>query len=163
MRTFVQAEARFPLDFGRHIAVALDGAGDLALLQEAAALAHDSSATGLLVVRRSPGNGEDPRVGEVDSLLALAGAALEGIDLLIFEAVSSPADALPGICVSQSVGVVVMPAPARGQQGAARARAALRWAARLGEPVLVARVQAGRRCGGACWLRRRRLGLSCGS
>ena len=163
VRTFVQAEARFPLDFGRHIAVALDGAGDLALLQEAAALAHDSSATGLLVVRRSRGNGEDPRVGEVDSLLALAGAALEGIDLLIFEAVSSPADALPGICVSQSVGVVVMPAPARGRRGAARARAALRWAARLGKPVLFARVQAGRRCGGACWLRRRRLGLSCGS
>jgi len=139
VRTFMQGEARFPLDFGRHVAVVLEGAGDLQLLQEAAALAHDSSATALLVVRRARGNGEDPRGREVDALLALEGPSLEGIDLLLFEAASSPAAALPSICASQSVGVVVMPAPARGRRGAARARAALRWAARLGRPVLFSR------------------------
>ena len=63
LRLFTQGEARFPLDCGQNVVVALDGREDGEALLEAAQFTHDISAAALLVVRRKLCATGDHRVG----------------------------------------------------------------------------------------------------
>lgn len=140
LHVFARGEARFPLDSGQNVAVALGGREDGEALLEAARLTHDSSAAALLVVRRVAGEDADEnRALEVEGLLSALDAQAGGIDVRFWETAGDPAAALPEVCAGHSVGVVVVPAPPRGSFAAARAGAALRRLSRLGKPLLFAR------------------------
>ncbi len=141
VRTFTAGEARFPLNFGRKVAVVVDTAGDLeGPLAAAIALVRGSQAEELLVVHRDPAIERDvARAEEVAGLLERLGERAEGVELDLAPVDGPPVAALRERCASESIGVVVLPRPGgRGLLGRLRWARALERFGPLGRPLLFA-------------------------
>ena len=141
VRTFTAGVARFPLDFGQHMAVALDGPRDLeGPVAEAVSFVRATAAVGLIVVhRRTEGMTDESRVEEIEGLLDGVTAHAEGVDLRFRPVAGVPSKALAGVLADESVGAVVVPAPGPGILAPWRAVRLLRRTAGYGKPVLVSR------------------------
>ncbi len=141
VRTFTPTEARFPLDFGKRVAVMLTRRSDLAgPIPEALALTRNSRATSVVIVhRRLESIRDEAQAAEVESLLAEIEGLRGDVEVHFRPVARAPARALDAVVVDEGVGVIVFPAPAPGLLGRARSVRALRTAARLRRPVLFSR------------------------
>jgi trk system potassium uptake protein TrkA len=105
VRTFTSGEPRFPLDFGKRVAVALRTQNDVGgALAEAIYVQRTSQATSVVVVYRSA-HAED---GE--ELVEGAREAAAGLELEFRPVQGRPTRALEEIAAEENVGVLVMPA-----------------------------------------------------
>lgn len=139
VRTFLSGQARFPLDFGKRVAVALIGRGLDQLADEAVSLVRYTRATELIVVYRDPARGpaDAPRI---EALLERLPKTADGVEVLRRPVESRPLKALAGVAAEESVGVLVLPAPARhGPIARRRVATAVALGQRLGIPILLSR------------------------
>ncbi len=140
VRTFTSGAARFPLDFGKRVAVVLDSESDLETVDEAIYLTRNTQASSLLLVhRRQEGVRDGAHAAEIDRLLEAADDRADGVEMYRRPVSGPPVRSLQGVTADESVGVVVLPAPGGGFLGRLRATRALRLATRLDLPVLFAR------------------------
>lgn len=142
VRTFTSGEGRFPLDFGKRIAVALDEGGSLpAAFVEAVHVCRNTKAASLLVVHRDPrALHEEGRAAALERLLEQAQESSAGVELRPRPVRRDPLKTLAGLPASESVGLIVIRvAPGRGPMGWLRAARAAALARRSGRPVLLAR------------------------
>jgi Trk K+ transport system NAD-binding subunit len=140
VRTFTAGTARFPLDFGKRVAVVLDSESDLDTLDEAIYVTRNTQAASLLLVhRRQEGVRDHAHAVEIDRLLEAADARADGVEMHRRPVSGPPLRSLQGVTVDESVGVVVLPAPQGGFLGRPRVTRAIRLATRLALPVLFAR------------------------
>lgn len=108
VRTFTSGEARFPVDFGKSVLVAIDAKRDITgVLQEAVALSRNSNASGLIVVMRDP-SGDESQAAAAESLRHDVLAATEGIEVVERLVAGTPSRTLAQAIDAESVGVVVM-------------------------------------------------------
>jgi trk system potassium uptake protein len=141
VRTFTAGEARFPLDFGKRIAVVVEQEEDLAgPVSEAASLVRNSAATSLLLVYRDPASLRDEEMAHhIRALLDRVQAVTAGVEVDHRPTPIPPSRALPGLCRSESIGTLVVRRPV-GTNFLLRLRRSkavqLAWRARV--PVLVA-------------------------
>ena len=142
VRTFTSGEARFPLDFGKHVAVALESEQDLSgPVTEAAYLVRNSAADSLLLIHPDPGSPHDgDMASNINSLLERASAATEGVEVRHLSVKASPTRILPDLCKKESVGIMVL-RPLKGGPLLAniRAQRVVLHARRSCIPVLIAR------------------------
>jgi len=142
VRTFTAGEGRFPLGYGKRVAVVLDSDADLdCAFAEAVELVRNTRAFSLVVVHRDPEALRDEhRAAEIRGRLARAYAAAEGVELRPRPVAGDPWRAVRRLPREESIGVVVVGVPAGRPLGPWRAA---RLAARLCEsahvPVLLAR------------------------
>lgn len=140
VRTFTAGAARFPLDFGKRVAVVLDAERDLETVDEAIYLTRNTQASSLLLVhRRQEGLRDDAHAAEIDRLLEAADERADGVEVRRRPVSGPPVRSLVGVTADESVGVVVVPAPPRGWLARPRTTRVLQLAERLGLPVLIAR------------------------
>jgi Trk K+ transport system NAD-binding subunit len=140
VRTFTAGAARFPLDFGKRVAVILDSEQDLDTVDEAIYLTRNTQASSLLLVHRRPeGMRDDTHAAEIEQLLETVDDRADGVEIRLRPVSGPPVRSLQGVIADESVGVVVLPAPQSGWLSRFRSVRALRLAARLGLPVLFAR------------------------
>ncbi len=113
VRAFTSGGARFPIEFGKQVAVALDSLRSVdGPVGEAAHLVRNSSADSLLLVHRDPAKLRDPARAElVESLLEAAADRASGVTLRTLPITGSPDRRLSKVVDEASVGVVVMSAP----------------------------------------------------
>ncbi len=140
--TFTSGESRFPLNFGRRVAVALESADDLdGTVAEALSLVRNSQGESLLLVHRDPGSVRDPDLSaEVVALLEEVEARAEGVEVEMRPATTSPSAAIAQLAKEESVGVVTLPAPQGGDViGRFRTAKLIRDYGQLGVPLLVSR------------------------
>lgn len=134
VRTFTAGEARFPLDFGKGVLVAVDSVEEAdAALGEAIALTRHSSADEIIVVHRSGGE-EDADMARV---LERVEEYSEGVDVRLHAVNGDPAKRVEAVIAEESVGVVVVPLPK--DVGRWRVVRTLRRTRRWNRPVLFAR------------------------
>ena len=83
VRTFTSGQAHFPLDFGKRVAVALDGKADLnGSYLEAVNLVRASQATSVLLVHRDPDSiREESRSAQLRTLIDEAPALADGVEV----------------------------------------------------------------------------------
>jgi len=142
VRTFTSGEGRFPLDFGKRVAVALSSRKDLdGPFREAVQLVRNSRASSVLTVHRNPESLRDEeRADQVRELLDAAPELAEGVSLRLRPVESEPAAALAKLPAVESVGVIVVSAPpGGGARSWARIRRAAALVSRTGRPVLISR------------------------
>lgn len=141
VRTFTSGEARFPLDFGKGVLVAVDSAAEAdAALGEALALARSSSATEIVVAHRDIRSIRDEsRAEEVERLLERVRGYAGGSDLRFHPIAGVPSKGLDSVIAEQSVGVVVIPTPPADSTGRLKAVRLLRSTLDWKLPVLFAR------------------------
>lgn len=141
VRMFTAGEGRFPLDYGKRVAVALTHERDLnGAFAEAVHLVRNSRAFSLVVVHRDPdGIRDDVRAAQVRDLLAGARERAEGIELRMRPVRGNPATALWETPDSASIGVIVLPAPPPGMRSWRTVQAAAARGRRAGVPVLLSR------------------------
>jgi Trk K+ transport system NAD-binding subunit len=137
VRTFTAGEARFPLDFGKRVAVALESERDLdGPVAEAIQLTRNSLASSLLVLhRRSEGIRDETQAARLAALLERLDGMAAGVEVKRRPVAGDAGRALEAVAAEESVGVVVLPAP-RGSFRLLRSIRALRRVERLGLPVL---------------------------
>jgi trk/ktr system potassium uptake protein len=113
LQAFTTGEARFPLDYGKRVAVTVEGEADLkGRLPEAVYLARNSRASSVLLVHRDPLRERDADSADrLKDLIARAEAVAEGVEVRHRPLAGSPSRALPGLPGEESVGVLVLPAP----------------------------------------------------
>jgi Trk K+ transport system NAD-binding subunit len=137
VRAFTGGVGRFPMDYGKRIAVAVTCEADLlGPFAEAVYLARNSQASAVLLLHPTlEGDG-----GELRDLLDRALKAAEGVEVRARAVQGSLMRALTRKAEEESIGVVVHPAPAgiAGLRGW-RARRLLRLARRIRRPVLLSR------------------------
>jgi len=141
VRTFTAGAARFPLDYGKRVAVILDSKADLdGPVREAINLTRNTQASSLLLVhRRIEGIQDDTHARDVEAMLDDAEEHAAGGQINRRPVSGPPQRALASVIREESVGVIGLPAPQPGLFGRMRAVRALRLAARLGLPVLFSR------------------------
>ncbi len=141
VRTFTAAAARFPLDFGKRVAVILDSRADLeGPVGEAINLTRNTQASSLLLVhRRIEGISDETHAREIAVMLDEAEELAGGVEIRRRPVSGPPMRALTSVIKDESVGVVVLPAPSRGWLGRAKTVRALRNAVDLRRPVLFSR------------------------
>jgi hypothetical protein len=141
VRTFTAGAARFPLDFGKRVAVILDTRSDLeGPVSEAINLTRNTQATSLLLVhRRIEGIRDETHAREVEAMLDEAEQLAAGVETHRRPVSGPPLRAMADVIRDESVGVIVSPAPAAGWFGRLRAVRSLRGTAGLGLPVLFSR------------------------
>jgi Trk K+ transport system NAD-binding subunit len=142
VRTFTYGEARFPLDFGKQVAVVLESEKDLiGPVAEAAHFVRDSAADSLLLIHRDPSTLHDSELaGNISSLLERASSATEGVEVRHFPVTKPPFRILPDICSRESIGVLVLRPPRDGPiLGRFRAHRTIVLARQSRIPVLIAR------------------------
>lgn len=141
VRTFTTGAARFPLDFGKRVAVIVDSRADLeGAFDEAVNLTRNTQASSLLLVhRRIEGVRDETDAREIEELLTEAEERGTGVELRRRPVSAPPLRALGAVTSEESIGVVVRPAPRGGWLGRLRAVGALRRAGKLGLPVLFGR------------------------
>lgn len=141
VRTFTAGAARFPLDFGKRVAVIVDSRSDLeGPFREAVNLTRNTQASSLLLIhRRLEGIQDESHAVEVQELLDEAEELGAGVEVDRRPVSGPPQRALTEVTREESVGVVAMPAPGGGWLGRVRSVRALRTADRLGLPVLFTR------------------------
>lgn len=134
VRTFTAGEARFPLDFGKAVLVALDSLADAdAALAEAVALTRNSSADEVVVVHREGGEDDE----ELARLLERVEEYTDGVDIRLHPVQGDPAKRIEAVIAEESVGAVVVPVPS--DLGRWRAVRLLRRTRSWKRPVLFAR------------------------
>jgi Trk K+ transport system NAD-binding subunit len=141
VRTFTAAESRFPLDYGRRVALVLTKRSDLTgPVAETLALTRNSRATSVVVVhRRLESIRDEAQAAEVESLVAEIEGLRGEVEVHMRPVAGAPGRALGSIVEDEGVGVVVLAAPARGLLSRVRSVRAMRTAARLRRPVLFSR------------------------
>jgi len=141
VRAFTAGEARFPLDFGKGVLVALDSVEDAdAILGEALALTRSSAAAEIVVVHRDPASLRDEaQREEIDVLLERVEGYVDGADVRFRAVPGLPSKRLDDVLATESVGVVVVDTPGGDSIGRLRSVRLLRRTARWDLPVLFAR------------------------
>ena len=141
VRTFTSGRARFPLDFGKSVAIALEGNDEERRLLEGVSLVQGTRAASLLLVHRDPSTlrDEDER-HRLEARIAQAGQTSEGVALQLRAVARSPVVSLPQVAAEESVGVLVRQVRKGHPLFAVwSARRAVDLAKRTGTPVLVPR------------------------
>ncbi len=137
VRSFVSGGGRFPAGYGRQVAVAVEGADDIAQVVEAVLLTRNSSAEAVLLVHRGAEAADDENRRRLDEMLVEISKAAGGVEVRQRPVGGPPRKALAGVSSEESVGVVVLPRPPTGPIGSRlRIPEALRLAAGTGVPVL---------------------------
>jgi Trk K+ transport system NAD-binding subunit len=141
VRTFTSGEARFPLDFGKGVLVALQaGPAFESVLAEALELTRNSPAEELVVTYRDLESISDEGEGrKLEAALDGVRAAAEGIDLRLHPVAADPTRAMGTVIQDESIGVVVVPTPPPDKVGRIRAVRMLRRTQPWNRPVLFAR------------------------
>jgi len=141
VRTFTAGEARFPLDFGKGVLLAIGRGGDHeAVLSEALEITRNSPADALIVAHRDPDRIRDEtEVAEIRQTLDAVRAAAEGVDVRFHPVEGDPAKQIDKVISAESIGVVVLPTLPGSRLGRFRAARMLRSAAGWHRPVLFAR------------------------
>jgi len=142
VRTFTAGEGRFPLGFGKQVAVVLDDPADLATaFPEAVDLVRNTRASTLVVVHRDPDAIRDEeRAGRIRDLVARARESSEDVEVRTRPVRRDPWRAVTRLPDEESIGTIVVGVPTGRKLGSWRA---VRLAARLSHetrlPVLLAR------------------------
>ncbi len=141
VRTFTAGEARFPLDFGKGVLVAIDSAADAEVaLGEALALTRSSSATEIIVAHRDTATMHDEsQAREIGHLLERVAGYAEGVDIRMRQVDGEPSKQIESVIAGESVGVVVVATPPPERTGRWRAYRLLRQADHWRRPILFAR------------------------
>jgi len=142
VRTFTSGEARFPLDFGKQVAVILELEEDLAgPVAEAVHFVHNSAADSLLLVHRDPDSIQSSEMASnINTLIERASVAADGVEVRHLSVKTSPSRIFPDLCKRESVGVLVFRAPRDGPiLGKLRTHKLTLLARRANVPVLIAR------------------------
>jgi len=142
VRTFTAGEGRFPLDFGKRVAVCVERPEDVpGVLAEAMYLARNSKATSMVILHRDPGSISDPEQSRASAeMLVQALKSAEGVQIRPQPVRGRPAGKLHLLPREESVGLLVVPTPkGKGSIGFWRGGRALRLLRRTGKPVLLAR------------------------
>ncbi len=130
---FTGGVSRFPLDFGKHVAVAVASTRDIdSLVAEAASFVHATAAESLVVLAGS--RGEDERVREIEEHLTELGERWPGVEVRVRGVDKAGPEALAELCRTDSIGTVVVERP-HGRVGVARL---LRLGAEEATPILFA-------------------------
>ncbi len=133
--TFTGGIARFPLDFGKHVAVAVGSVRDVdVLVPEAAGFVHATAAESVLVVHPGGSRGGDDRSRQIADRLAELDEQWPGVEIQGRPMERSGPDALVELCRTDSVGTMVVP-KVNSRLGVARM---LRLAQETATPVLFA-------------------------
>ena len=142
VRAFTSGEARFPLDFGKHVAVALEFEKDLAgPVTEATHFVRNSGADSLLLIHRDPASlDDDETASNLKSLLEHAAEITAGVEVRHLPITASLSRVLLDLCRRESIGMLVLPSPRPGRiMGKIRAQRIVKLSRQIGIPVLVAR------------------------
>jgi len=114
VNTFTSGMSRFPLNFGRRVAVALDSQTDLdTTVSEALSMVRNSQAEALLVVHRALLGAHDEGSAEVTDLIQKLEAQTDGVEIDLRPVEGGPSDALVSLAGSESVGLIAVNAPQR--------------------------------------------------
>ncbi|NNC75388.1 MAG: hypothetical protein HKN93_07730 [Acidimicrobiia bacterium] len=142
VHVFTSGESRFPLNYGKNVLVALETLDDIAgPFNEAMSLVRNSEAETLVVVHRDPASTRDDSLIErINQVTEAAHEAAEGVEVE-YRPVNGPASqGLFEVPQSESIGVVVVPAPAGGElTGRIRVARTLNSLREIDRPVLFSR------------------------
>lgn len=112
--TFTGGESRFPLDVGKHVAVAVDSGKDVdTLVLEAAGFVHATAAESLLVLVAGSSRGGDERAQEVEARLSAVHERWPGVELRVRVVDKPGTEALVELCRADSIGTMVVSHPRR--------------------------------------------------
>ncbi len=113
VRTFTEGESRFPLNFGRKVAVVVNSEDDLVgTAAEAISLVRNSQAAALLAVHRDPETmKEREEASAVRDLLARLTALADGVEVESRAVPGDLASGLADVAEDESVGIVAVAAP----------------------------------------------------
>lgn len=142
VRTFTAGEARFPVDYGKYVLVAIDRRSDVdGILQEALALTRNSNSSGLMVVMRDPAALRGGAEADVANAIRLeVHAAAEETEVVEFLVETLPSRSLMSAVKAESIGVVVVAGEEYGEWvGRARVARLMERVQAFGVPVLLAR------------------------
>ncbi len=141
VRTFTAGEARFPLDFGKGVLLAIGRGGDhVAVLTEALEITRNSPAEVLIVAHRDLARIRDEaEVAEIQATLDAVRTAAEGVDVRFRPVGGDPEKQIGRVVSDESIGVVVLPTPPASRLGRFGAARMLRRAGAWHRPVLFAR------------------------
>ena len=119
VRTFTAGAARFPLDYGKRVAVILDSRTDLdGPVREAINLTRNTQATSLLLVhRRIEEIQDDTHARDIEAMLDEAEEHAAGVEINRRPVSGPPLRAMSSVIRDESVGVIVIPAPQPGLFG----------------------------------------------
>ncbi len=140
--TFTLGEARFPLDFGKQVAVVLESEEDLnGPLMEATHLVRNSAAHSLLLIHQEQASMRDLEASAaLNDLLESAREATHGVEVRELAVDESPQKVLPDICRRESIGMLVLRPPRPGPLvGKLRAQRLVQLSRQSCIPVLIAR------------------------
>jgi Trk K+ transport system NAD-binding subunit len=139
VHAFLATEARFPLEWGKGVAVTLDRSSDLPVVYEALALVRHSGAMTAVVVHRSVEAARDEaHAAEIAAARVATERAADNVEVEWCPVAGTPGRSLGSVVNDWSIGVVVLPTPGRGPLGGLRSRRLLRRGSRLGRPALFA-------------------------
>ena len=142
VHTFTSGEARFPLDFGKHVAVVLELEKDLTgPIAEATHFVRNSAAHSLLLIHRDPASLNDGEMAsDLKALLEKASKVTEGVEVRHLPVAESPYKILSDICRQESIGMLVLRPPRPGPLvGKLRAQKLVMLSRNSGVPILIAR------------------------
>jgi Trk K+ transport system NAD-binding subunit len=142
VHTFTSGEARFPLDFGKHVAVVLETDEDLkGPVAEAAHFVRNSAAHSLLLIHRDPESLDDGEmISSLHALLEEVSKVTESVEVRHLPVAKPPYKILTDICRQESIGMLVLRPPRPGPfVGKLRAQKLVLFSRRSGVPVLIAR------------------------
>jgi Trk K+ transport system NAD-binding subunit len=141
VNTFTSGLSRFPLNFGRKVAVALNNETDLDLtVSEALSIVRNSQAEALMVVHRDLARARDEGSAEIGDLIEKLESQADGVEIDLRPVDGAPADSLVRLSGSESVGLIAVPAPQRtGFVGRVQASRIVTTYGRAGLPLLLCR------------------------
>jgi Trk K+ transport system NAD-binding subunit len=142
VRTFAGGESRFPLDYGKRVAVYAEREPrEDGIVAEALHLVRNSAASALVVVHEDLGDVRDEtRADATREALARAERMADGVEVRRRALTGKPVEALASVPQRESVGVVVVPARERGRlRRYLHVRRGLGLVRQLQRPVLLAR------------------------
>lgn len=113
VRTFTAGESRFPLSFGRKVAVGLDSASDLdETVSEAMSFVRNTQAEQLVVVHADlETQRDDAKAEELGPLLEKLAVRTDGMELEVRPTRTGIRETLLDLAAQESVGALVIPAP----------------------------------------------------
>ncbi|MBT8214617.1 MAG: NAD-binding protein [Acidimicrobiia bacterium] len=142
VHVFTSGESRFPLNYGKNVLVAVSSVDDIAgPFAEAMSLVRNSEAETLVVAHRDPASTrDDSMIEEINSVIEAARDAAEGVELEFRPVDGAANQGLFEVPQSESIGVVVVPAPSGGDvAGRIRVARALNSLREIDRPVLFSR------------------------
>jgi Trk K+ transport system NAD-binding subunit len=142
VNTFTSGESRFPLNFGRKVAVVLDTETDLEeSVAEAISLVRNSQAEELMVVHRDLVAERDiSRVETIERLLEQLETKADGVAIDVRPVTGSLPAALVRLAADESIGAIAVPAPtSRRRLGRLKVTRTINLYGKAGIPVLLCR------------------------